>query len=238
MIGASALILALAPHSFWCCRRNPAAFWRIVTATITAIDLGLAGRARCGQGPGATGFDAAGSAVTAGAMGARDGPFPGRDLFGRALCAGPSPRSAFSAAIDRLWLSRDAGIGRLAADLQGISIWAGTSAVVFAAPFSFSNFLHLDAPRGRPDLAQAGTVPHRCLWQLDHHASIMAALLSPWIGFYSKKSDRDPLLLIGFTWVCTRLCSPPTQATRSRHQRCLAGIVLATVTVLTVPIAH
>jgi MFS family permease len=245
MIGASALILALAPTFVlvFAAEILHGLSGGIVTPAIAAISLGLAGRgamsARTGRN---CAFDAAGNAVTAGAMGAA-GQYISKTaiFFGAAALCIPALAALSVIRGDEIDYARarNAGIGRRAAGFQAIfDLGKNLRLYVFASCIFL--FQLADAsmlPVISQDLAQDKNGSASLLMAgLIITPQIIAALLSPWIGYYSEKFGRKPLLLIGFGVECLRalLFAAYTSYPVLIVGQCLAGISAAAVTVLTV----
>jgi MFS family permease len=245
MIGASGLILALAPtySLVFAAEILHGISGGIVTPAIAAISLGLVGRsamsARTGRN---NAFDAAGNALTAGAMGAIGRYISKSAIFlgAAALCIPALIALSFvrSDEIDYA-RARNAGIGDRTANFQRIfDLGKNLKLYIFAACIFL--FQLADAsilPVISQDLAQDKNQSAALLMAgLIVTPQIIAATLSPWIGYYSEKFGRKPLLLMGFGIETLRilLFAAFTGYPILIVGQCLEGISAASVTVLTV----
>ena len=202
MIGTSGLIFALAPTIAEILHGITGG---IVTPAIAAISLGLVGRgamsARTGRN---SAFDAAGNALTAGAMGAA-GQYISKSaiFFGAAALCVPALISLSLIRSDEIDYarSRNAGVGKSAANFQRIFDLSKNLQLYIFASCTFL-FQVADAsmlPIISQELAQDKNQPTSLLLAgLIVTPQIIAALLSPWVGYYSEKFGRKPLLLMGF----------------------------------------
>jgi MFS family permease len=206
MIAVSALILALAPTFVlvFTAEILHGITGGIITPAIAAISLGLVGRgamsARTGRN---NAFDAAGNALTAGAMGAAGQYISKSAIFlgAAALCI-PALVALSLIRSDEIDYARarNAGIGRRAANFQRIfDLTKNLRLYVFASCIFL--FQLADAsmlPVISQDLAQEKNQSASLLMAgLIITPQIIAATLSPWVGYYSEKFGRKPLLLIG-----------------------------------------
>jgi MFS family permease len=245
MIAVSALILAVAPTSalVFAAEILHGLSGGIVTPAIAAISLGLVGRgamsARTGRN---NAYDAAGNALTAGAMGAAGEYISKSAIFlgAAALCI-PALVALFLIRGDEIDYARarNAGVGRSAANFQRIfDLTKNLPLYIFAACIFL--FQLADAsmlPVISQDLAQDRNKTASLLMAgLIVIPQIIAALLSPWVGYYSEKFGRKPLLLIGFGIEALRamLFAGYTSYPILVVGQCLGGISAACVTVLTV----
>jgi MFS family permease len=231
MIGASGLILALAPTFalVFAAEILHGISGGIVTPAIAALSLGLVGRgamsARTGRN---NAFDAAGNALTAIFLGAV------------ALCIPALIALSFirSDEIDYA-RARNAGIGRRAASFQRIfDLSKDLKLYVFAACIFL--FQLADAsmlPVISQDLAQDKNQSASLLMAgLIVTPQIITATLSPWVGYYAEKFGRKPLLLVGFGIETLRalLFAFDTSYPVLIVGQCLGGISAAGVTVVTI----
>lgn len=245
MIAASALILAFAPTFVlvFTAEILHGVTGGIVTPAIAAISLGLVGRgamsARTGRN---NAFDAAGNALTAGAMGAAGQYIAKSAIFlgAAALCI-PALIALILIRSDEIDYARarNAGIGRSAANFQRIfELTKHLRLYVFAGCiFLFQLADATMLPVISEDLAQAKNQSASLLMAgLIVTPQIIAAVLSPWVGYYSEKFGRKPLLLIGFGIEVLRglLFAADTSYPALLIGQCLGGISAAAVTVLTV----
>jgi MFS family permease len=238
MIAASALILTFAPTFVlvFVAEILHGVTGGIVTPAIAAISLGLVGRGAMSTRTGRNNaFDAAGNAFTAGAMGAAGQYIAKSAIFLGAVIALSFIRSD---EIDYA-RARNAGIGRSAANFQRIfELTKHLRLYVFAGCiFLFQLADATMLPVISEDLAQAKNQSATLLMAgLIVTPQIIAAVLSPWVGYYSEKFGRKPLLLIGFGIEVLRglLFAADTSYPVLLIGQCLGGISAAAVTVLTV----
>jgi MFS family permease len=245
MIAVSALILALAPTFVlvFTAEILHGITGGIITPAIAAISLGLVGRgamsARTGRN---NAFDAAGNALTAGAMGAAGQYISKSAIFlgAAALCI-PALVALSLIRSDEIDYARarNAGIGRGAANFQRIfDVTKNLRLYVFAGCIFL--FQLADAsmlPVISQDLAQEKNQSASLLMAgLIITPQIIAATLSPWVGYYSEKFGRKPLLLIGFGIESLRalLFAAYSSYPILIVGQSLGGISAACVTVLTV----
>jgi MFS family permease len=245
MIAASGLILALMPTFFlvFAAEVLHGLSGGIVTPAIAAISLGLVGRgamsARTGRN---NAFDAAGNALTAGAMGAA-GQYIAKSaiFFGAAALCIPALVALSLIRGDEINYARarNASIGHRAANFQRLfDLSKNLRLYIFAACIFL--FQLADAsmlPVVSEDLAQDKYQSSSLLMAgLIITPQIIAAVLSPWIGYYSEKFGRKPLLLVGFAVDVLRalLFAFVTSYPFLIIGQCLAGISSACVTVLTI----
>jgi MFS family permease len=244
-IAASALVLAFAPTfvPVFIAQILHGITSGIVTPAIAAISLGLVGRsamsARTGRN---SAFDAAGNALTAGIMGALGQYISKSAIFlgAAALCI-PALIALRFIRGDEINYSRarNAGIGQSASNFQRIFdltknlrlyIFAGCIFLFQLADASMlpviSQDLALDKdPSGSLLVAGLIVTPQ-----------IIAAILSPWIGYHSEKFGRKPLLMIGFGIEALRglVFAVDTSYPALVVGQGLGGVSAAAVTVLTV----
>jgi MFS family permease len=244
-IAASALILAFAPtfSLVFIAEILHGITGGIVTPAIAAISLGLVGRgamsARTGRN---NAFDAAGNALTAGAMGAA-GQYISKSaiFFGAAALCIPALIALSFIRSDEIDYARarNAGIGHRAANFQRIfDLSKNLSLYIFAGCIFL--FQLADAsmlPVVSEDLALDKSQSASLLMAgLIVTPQIIAAVLSPWVGYYSEKFGRKPLLLVGFGIEALRglLFAINTSYPVLVIGQCLGGISAAAVTVVTV----
>jgi MFS family permease len=244
-IAASALILAFAPTFVlvFIAEILHGITGGIVTPAIAAISLGLVGRgamsARTGRN---NAYDAAGNALTAGAMGAAGQYIAKSAIFlgAAALCIPALIALSFirSDEIDYA-RARNAGIGHRAANFQRIFdlsknlslyIFAGC---IFLFQLADASMLPVISEDLAVDKNRSGSLLIAGLIVIPQ---IIAAALSPWIGYHSEKFGRKPLLLMGFAIEALRglLFAISTSYPVLIIGQCLGGISAAAVTVLTV----
>ena len=244
-IAASALILAFAPTFVlvFIAQILHGITSGIVTPAIAAISLGLVGRgamsARTGRN---NAFDAAGNALTAGAMGAAGQYISKSAIFlgAAALCIPALIALSFIRGEEIDYArARNAGIGQTAANFQRIFdltknlrlyVFAGCIFLFQLADASMLPVISQDLALGKNQSASL------LLAGLIVTPQIIAAILSPWIGYHSEKFGRKPLLLIGFGIEALRglVFAVYTSYPALVIGQCLGGISAAAVTVLTV----
>ncbi len=244
-IAASALILAIAPTfvPVFIAQILHGITSGIVTPAIAAISLGLVGRsamsARTGRN---NGFDAAGNALTAGFMGAAGQYISKSAIFfaSAALCIPALIALSFIRGDEINYArARNAGIGHTAANFQRIFdltknlrlyVFAGC---IFLFQLADASMLPVISEDLAHDKSQSASL---LLAGLIVTPQIIAAVLSPWIGYHSEKFGRKPLLLIGLGVEVVRglvfafFTGYPVLVVG----QCLGGISAAAVTVLTV----
>src|SRR5215472_13696909 len=245
MVGASGLILALAPTFalVFAAEILHGISGGIITPAIAALSLGLVGRsamsARTGRN---NAFDAAGNALTAGAMGAAGQYIAKSAIFvgAAALCVPALIALSFirSDEIDYA-RARNAGIGRHAANVQrlfdlsknlSLYIFAGC---IFLFQLADASMLPVISEDLAVDKNRSGSL---LIAGLIVTPQLIAAALSPWVGYHSEKFGRKPLLLIGFAIEALRglLFAVNTTYPMLIAGQVLGGISAAAVTVLTV----
>ena len=245
MIAAAAVILALAPSFVlvFAAEILHGLAGGIMTPAIAAISLGLVGRramsARTGRN---YGFDAAGNALTAGAMGLAGQYIAKSAIFlgAAALCI-PALIALSCIRADEIddARARNAGLGKRPANFQRLfDLGKNTKLYVFAAcifSFQFADASML--PVISENLAQNQNKPASVLVAgLIIAPQIVAALLSPWVGYHSERFGRKRLLLVGFVVEVVRalLFAVYSEYWVLIVGQLLSGISAATVTVLTV----
>jgi MFS family permease len=215
----------------------------IVTPAIAAISLGLVGRRAMSVRTGRNyRFNAAGNALTAGLMGLAGQYFAKSAIFlgAAALCI-PALIALSRIRSDEIDYARarNAGKGEQAKSYHRIFDLGKNrnlyifSACVFLFQFADASMLPVvgqDLARGETEYASllmAGliVVPQ-----------IVVAILSPWVGFYSEKWGRKPLLLLGFGLETIRamLFAFSASVPMLLTAQFLGGISAAAVTVLTI----
>jgi MFS family permease len=245
MICAAALIFALVPTFllvFLAAILHGLA-GGIVTPAIAAISLGLVGRRAMSSRTGRNyRFDAFGNALTAGLMGLAGQYFAKRAIFlgSAALCI-PALIALFSIRSDEIDYARarNAGRGNQAKSFQRIfDLGKNRTLYVFAAcVFTFQLADASMLPVVGQNVAQSKADSASLLMAgLIVVPQILVALLSPWVGYYSEKWGRKPLLLVGFALEIARatLFALSTDYAVLLGAQLLGGISAAAVTVLTV----
>jgi hypothetical protein len=245
MIAAAAVILALVPSFVlvFAAEILHGLAGGIMAPAIAAISLGLVGRramsARTGRN---YGFDAAGNALTAGAMGLAGQYIAKSAIFlgAAALCI-PALIALGCIRADEIddARARNAGLGKRPANFQRLfDLGKNTKLYVFAACIFLFQFADASMlPVISENLAQNQNKPASVLVAgLIIPPQIVAALLSPWVGYHSERFGRKWLLLVGFVVEVVRAL---VFAVYSEYWvlivgQLLSGISAATVTVLTV----
>jgi len=244
-IAASALILAFAPTFVlvFIAQILHGITGGIVTPAIAAISLGLVGRGAMSARTGRNGaFDAAGNALTAGAMGAAGQYIAKSAIFlgAAALCVPALIALSFirSDEIDYA-RARNAGIGHHAANVQRIFDLSKNSSLyifagcIFLFQLADASMLPVVSENVALDKSPSASL---LIAGLIVTPQIIAAVLSPWVGYHSEKFGRKPLLVIGFAIEALRglLFALNTSYPVLVIGQCLGGISAAAVTVLTV----
>jgi MFS family permease len=245
LIAASAIILALAPTFAFVFAAEilHGSASGLITPAIAAISLGLVGRramsARTGRN---FGFDAAGNALTAGAMGLAGQYIAKGAIFlgAAALCIPALIALCFIRAdeIDNA-RARNARYGKQASNFQRLfDLGKNAKLYIFAACIFLFQFADASMlPMISENLAQSKVGPTSAMVAgLIIVPQIVAALLSPWVGYHSERFGRKSLLLGGLVIETVRGL---LFATSSVYWvlivgQLLSGISAATVTVLAV----
>ena len=215
----------------------------IVTPAIAAISLGLVGRRAMSVRTGRNyRFNAAGNALTAGLMGLAGQYFAKSAIFlgAAALCI-PALIALSRIRADEIDYARarNAGKGEQAKSYHRIfDLGKNRKLYIFAVcVFLFQLADASLLPVVGQNLAQS-EAEHASLLMagLIVVPQIVVALLSPWVGFYSEKWGRKPLLLLGFGLEIIRALLFAFSANVSvlLTAQLLGGISAAAVTVLTI----
>jgi MFS family permease len=245
MIAGSGIILALAPTFAWVFAAEilHGLSGGLLTPAVAAISLGLVGRGAMSARTGRNyGFDAAGNALTAGAMGlAGQYIAKGAIFLGAAALCIPALIALACIQGDEIdnARARNAGLGKGAANFQRLfDLGKNAKLYIFAACIFLFQFADASMlPIISQNLTEAKGAPTPTLVAgLIIVPQIVAALLSPWVGYYSERFGRKSLLLAGFVIEVVRAL---LFATSSGYWilvigQLLSGISAATVTVLTV----
>jgi MFS family permease len=206
MIGAAALILALAPSfvTVFLAEILHGATAGIITPAIAAISLGLVGRRAMSVRAGRNyRFAAAGHAATAALMGLSGAFFSINAMFiaAAALCI---PALFFLSRIraDEIDYARarNAKKGQAANVARVFDLVKNRSLVLFAATLVLFQFADASIlPLVGENLARA-VHDHASIWMsgLIIVPQIVVAIFAPWVGYHSERKGRRPLLLIGF----------------------------------------
>jgi MFS family permease len=215
----------------------------IVTPAIAAISLGLVGRRAMSVRTGRNyRFNAAGNALTAGLMGLTGQYFTKSAIFfgAAALCI-PALIALSRIRADEIDYARarNAGKGEQATSYHRIfDIGKNRNLYIFAAcVFLFQLADASMLPVVGQNLAQSETEYASLLMAgLIVVPQIVVAVLSPWVGFYSEKWGRKPLLLVGFGLEIIRalLFAFSANVPILLTAQVLGGISAAAVTVLTI----
>jgi MFS family permease len=245
MICVSALILALMP-SFalvFFAEILHGLTAGIVTPAIAAISLGLVGRRAMSLRTGRNyRFDAAGNALTAGLMGLAGQYFAKSAIFlgSAALCI-PALIALSRIRADEIDYARarNAGAGEQATSYHRIfDLGKNRNLYIFAACVFLFQFADASLlPVVGQNLAQSKAEYASLLMAgLIVVPQIVVALLSPWVGYYSEKLGRKPLLLLGFGLeiIRTLLFAFSADVSILLTAQLLGGISAAAVTVLTI----
>jgi len=240
MICASALVFALMPSFLlvFSAEILHGLAGGIVTPAIAAISLGLVGRRAMSSRTGRNyRFDAFGNALTAGLMGLAGQYFVKSAIFlgSAALCI-PALISLFLIRSDEIDYARarNAGSGKQAKSFQRIfDLGKNRTLYIFAGcVFLFQLADASMLPVVGQNIAQSKSDAASLLMA----GLIVIALLSPWVGVYSEKWGRKPLLLVGFALEIVRavLFAFSTDYAVLVVAQLLGGVGAAAVTVLTV----
>ena len=207
MIGAAALVLALAPSfpAVLAAEILHGSTAGIITPAIGAISLGLVGRRAMSLRTGRNyRYAAAGHVMTAALMGVAGSYFAPGAIFvaAGALCV---PALIALATIRGEEIdyarARNAATGEHAGKVDRVfDLVRNRRLLLFAAAIML--FQLADAsllPLVGENLA-ATTHDHAALWMsgLIITPELIVAVLAPWVGFHSERRGRRPLLLIGF----------------------------------------
>jgi len=244
MVGTSALILALVP-SFalvFVAEILHGSSSAILTPAIAAISLGLVGRRAMSVRTGRNyRFEAAGDAITAGLMGAAGQYIVRSAIFlgSAALCI-PALIALSRILADEIDYARarNAGTGEKARSYHRLlDLGKNRNLYVFAACvflFQFADASMLPIVGQNVAQGKAASAP-LLMAGLIIVPQIVVALLSPWVGYHSKRWGRKPLLLLGFALEIARaLLFLFSSTTMLLTAQLLGGISAAAVTVLTV----
>jgi hypothetical protein len=215
----------------------------IVTPAIAAISLGLVGRRAMSLRTGRNyRFDAAGNALTAGLMGLAGQYFAKSAIFlgSAALCI-PALIALSQIRADEIDYARarNAGRGEQAKSYYRIfDLGKNRKLYIFAVCVFLFQFADASLlPVVGQNLAQSKTEYASLLMAgLIVVPQIVVALLSPWVGYYSEKWGRKPLLLLGFGLeiIRTLLFAFSANVSILLTAQLLGGISAAAVTVLTI----
>jgi MFS family permease len=215
----------------------------IVTPAIAAISLGLVGRRAMSLRTGRNyRFNAAGNALTAGLMGLAGQYFAKSAIFlgSAALCI-PALIALSRIRADEIDYARarNAGKGEQAKSYHRVfDLGKNRKLYIFAACVFLFQFADASLlPVVGQNLAQSETKYASLLMAgLIVVPQIVVALLSPWVGYYSEKWGRKPLLLLGFGLdiVRTLLFAFSANVPILLTAQLLGGISAAAVTVLTI----
>jgi MFS family permease len=206
MIGAAALILALAPSYFavLCASLLHGATGGIITPAIGAISLGLVGRRAMSVRTGRNyRYAAGGHAVTAALMGLAGAYFTDSAIFIAAgmLCIPALIALGFIRPNEIDYAkARNAATGRAHQNTSILTLAKNHRLILFTAALVL--FQLADAsmlPLIGENLATT-TKDQASLWMsgLIIAPQIVVALFAPWVGYHSEKNGRKPLLLLGF----------------------------------------
>jgi MFS family permease len=245
MIGASALIFAVAPAYVlvFVAQILNGVSGAIVTPAIAAISLGLVGRSAMSTRTGRnTRFNALGNVLTAGAMGLA-GQYVAKSaiFFGAAVLCLPALIALIRIRGDEIDYARarNAGIGKQAGNIHRMfDIGKNAKLYIFAGclfMFQFADASML--PVIGQEVARNQNGPSAVLMAgLIAVPQVITALISPWVGYHSERFGRKPLLLVGFGVEIFRTL---LFACSSNYwiliiAQLLSGVSAAAVTVLTI----
>ncbi len=244
MIGAAALILALAPTTtlVFVAETLHGMTAGILTPSIGAISLGLVGRRAMSSRTGRNyRYAAAGHALTAAAMGAAGAYLSESAIF---ICAAilciPALIALACIRSDEIDYARarNAAAGDKAGQVVSVfDLVRNPPLLLFTACLVL--FQLADAsmlPLMGEDIARQSGAPAILMSGLIIVPQVVVALLAPWVGYHSEARGRRPLLLIGFALEPVRavLLSATTAYPVVAAAQLLDGISGAIITVLTV----
>src|SRR5205807_8743141 len=177
----------------------------IVTPAIAAISLGLVGRRAMSLRTGRNyRFDAAGNALTAGLMGLTGQYFAKSAIFlgAAALCI-PALIALSRIRADEIDYARarNAGKGEQAKSYHRIfDLGKNRKLYIFAVcVFLFQLADASMLPIVGENLAQSKAAnPSLMMAGLVVAPQVIVSLISPWVGYYSERFGRKPLLILGF----------------------------------------
>jgi MFS family permease len=206
-VGLAALILAFAPtpSMVYIAQAAHGLAAGLTTAAIASVSLGLVGRATVSFRIGRNyRFSAAGNALTAGAMGAVGGLIATWAVFvAAAVLSVPALIALFLIRPNEIDYARarNAGTGEAATKIHRVlDLHKNRNLVVFAAAIAL--FQLADAamlPAISTNVAHSkGGSPLALMSVLIVIPQILTAFVAPWIGYYSERYGRKPLLLAGF----------------------------------------
>jgi len=245
MIAVSALIFALVPSValVFIAEILHGVTGGIVTPAIAAISLGLVGRGAMSVRTGRNyRFDAAGNGLTAGAMGIAGQYLAKSAIFfgAAALCIPALIALSFIRAEEIDYArSRNAAIGKHAVKFTRL-FELGKNVRLYLFVGCIFLFQFADAsmlPVISQELAHNQNEPTSLqMAGLIIVPQMIAALLSPWVGYHSERFGRKPLLLVGFGVEIVRalIFARYSEYPILIAGQLLGGISAATVTVLTV----
>jgi MFS family permease len=206
-VGVAALILALAPtpSMVYIAQATHGLAAGLTTAAIASVSLGLVGRATVSFRIGRNyRFSAAGNALTAGAMGAVGGLIATWAVFAAAAALSvPALIALFLIRPKEIDYARarNAGTGEAATKINRVlDLHKNRNLVVFAAAitlFQLADAAMLPAIGTHVAHSKVGS-PLMLMSGLIVIPQILTALVAPWIGYYSERFGRKPLLLAGF----------------------------------------
>jgi MFS family permease len=206
-VGCASLTLALmpTPSMVYVAQAVHGVAAGLTTAAIASVSLGLVGRATMSFRIGRNyRFSAAGNALTAGAMGAVGGLTATWAVFvAAAALSVPALIALFLIRPNDIDYARarNAGTGESATKINRmLDLHKNSKLIVFAGAvtlFQLADAAMLPAIGTHVAHSTIGS-PLMLMSGLIVIPQILTALLAPWIGYYSERIGRKPLLLVGF----------------------------------------
>jgi MFS family permease len=206
-VGGASLTLALmpTPSMVYVAQATHGLAAGLTTAAIASVSLGLVGRATISFRIGRNyRFSAAGNALTAGVMGAVGGLIATWAVFvAAAALSVPALIALFLIRPNEIDYARarNAGTGDSATKINRVlDLHKNRNLIVFAGAvtlFQLADAAMLPAIGTHVAHSKVGS-PLMLMSGLIVVPQILTALLAPWVGYYSERIGRKPLLLTGF----------------------------------------